>query len=338
MSDDQIEFYLETIRQQIAELPDGTQAQASVNVTLLRLAAAYQQMKTTLREAEAAEERLLQQNQELVERYYYYYDLFRSSPIAFLVIDRSGVILEANQAIARLLNVPQRYLTGSPFILYVEENCHLDLCNKLEQISQTQGGQIWHMTLRPREDSPFAVELHVNTVRGNNNLVEELHIGIYNLSRQQQQINLQSQQQQVNIQGAKPMTQLPYSLDGLRVLLVDDEADAREFITTVLESYGITVKAVATAAAALEELGQFQPDVLVSDLRMPGEDGRSLIRQVRELEAQNGGHIPAAAITAYLDEAREKSLEAGFEAHLHKLAQPRELIELIVQLAGHTQK
>ena len=69
---------------------------------------------------------------------------------------------------------------------------------------------------------------------------------------------------------------------------------------------------------------------------MPNEDGYSLIRQVRELEAQQGWHLPAAALTAYLLEDRDKALAAGFEAHLHKLAQPIELVELVAQLAGRT--
>lgn len=118
------------------------------------------------------------------------------------------------------------------------------------------------------------------------------------------------------------------------MLIVDDEADVRDFITAALELHGVRVTAVATAAAALERLEQFRPDVLVSDIRMPDEDGYSLIRKVRELEARWGGHIPAAALTAYLNEDRDKALAAGFEAHLHKLAQPIELVELVAQLAN----
>lgn len=130
------------------------------------------------------------------------------------------------------------------------------------------------------------------------------------------------------------MLQSPQSVEGLRVLVVDDEADIREFITVVLESQGMSVKAVASAAAALEVLEPFQPDVVVCDIRMPGGSGYDLIRQIRELEAKEGGHLPATAITAYQDEDKEESLKAGFDALLHKFAQPNEWVELIAKLAG----
>ena len=113
------------------------------------------------------------------------------------------------------------------------------------------------------------------------------------------------------------MSQLPQSLHGLRVL-VDDDSDMLEFITVMLESYGISVLAVANAAAAIEVLKPFQPDVLVCDIRMPDGSGYDLIRQIRILEAKEGGHLPATAITAYQDEDWEESRKAGFQAHLHK--------------------
>lgn len=132
------------------------------------------------------------------------------------------------------------------------------------------------------------------------------------------------------------MTQMPQSLKGLRVVVVDDEADIRDFITIVLESHGMSVKAVASAAAALELLEPFQPDVLVCDLRMPGGSGDDLIRQIRDLEAKQGRHLPATAITAYQNEDWEESQKAGFEAHLHKFTQPRKWVEMVGQLAGRS--
>jgi CheY-like chemotaxis protein len=93
---------------------------------------------------------------------------------------------------------------------------------------------------------------------------------------------------------------------------------------------------VASAAEALEVLERFHPNVLISDIRMPDEDGYSLIRKVRELEAKTGWHIPAAALTAYLEEDRSKAVAAGFEAHLHKLAQPTELVKMVTRLARGT--
>jgi CheY-like chemotaxis protein len=131
-----------------------------------------------------------------------------------------------------------------------------------------------------------------------------------------------------------PMSQLSQPLYDLRVLVVDDDTDILEFITVVLESHGISVLTVASAAAALEVLKQFQPNVLVCDIRMPGGSGYDLIRQIRNLEAKEGGHIRASAITAYQDEDWEESLKAGFEVHLHKFAQPNEWVEMITKLAG----
>ncbi|HEY9825424.1 MAG TPA: response regulator [Stenomitos sp.] len=134
------------------------------------------------------------------------------------------------------------------------------------------------------------------------------------------------------------MSQFLQVLTGLRVLVVDDTADDREFAIAVLSGSGIEVSAVASAAEALEELERFRPDVLLIDIRMPGDDGYSLIRQIRALEAEQGGHLAAAAITAYLDWDRQQSLDAGFEAHLHKLAQPEAWIEMVRGLAQHTSR
>lgn len=128
---------------------------------------------------------------------------------------------------------------------------------------------------------------------------------------------------------------IPQALDGLRVLVVDDEADARDLITVMLATHGIEVQAVASAAAALDALERFHPDVLVSDIRMPDGDGYSLVQRIRALEAKRGSHIPIAAMTAYLEEDREKARMAGFEAHLHKLAQPSEWVAMVTQLARY---
>jgi CheY-like chemotaxis protein len=130
------------------------------------------------------------------------------------------------------------------------------------------------------------------------------------------------------------MTQTLQSLKGLRVLVVDDEADIREFVAAILESYGVSLKTVASAAEAIEAIDQFQPEVLVIDIRMPNGSGYDLIRQIRALEANRGGHLPAGAITAYLEEDRQLALGAGYEAHLHKLAPPHEWVEMVAQLAG----
>jgi PAS domain S-box-containing protein len=127
----------------------------------------------------------------------------------------------------------------------------------------------------------------------------------------------------------------PPSLDGLRVLVVDDEADARQLLVAVLAQCKAEVTTVASVAEALEALEQLRPDVLVSDIEMPGEDGYSLIRKLRAMEAERGGHIPAAALTAHARvEDRMRALSAGYEMHVAKPVEPAELVMVIASLAG----
>jgi CheY-like chemotaxis protein len=124
-------------------------------------------------------------------------------------------------------------------------------------------------------------------------------------------------------------------LDGLRVLIVDDDVEGREAMTAVLEKEGVRVTAVSSPDEALEAIRRESPDVLLSDIEMPGEDGHSLIRRVRELPADRGGEIPAAALTAYArGEDRQKALRAGFQVHVAKPVRPEELTAVIAELAG----
>ena len=133
-----------------------------------------------------------------------------------------------------------------------------------------------------------------------------------------------------------PFDNLP-ELNGLRVLVVDDEADARELLATILGQYGVEVTAVATASEVLEALPRFKPDVLVSDIGMPGEDGYALIRKVRVLAAEQGGQIPAVALTAYARaEDRIRALASGFQLHMPKPVNPEELVAVVANLAGRT--
>jgi signal transduction histidine kinase/ActR/RegA family two-component response regulator len=127
----------------------------------------------------------------------------------------------------------------------------------------------------------------------------------------------------------------PASLQGLRVLAVDDEADTREMIRAVLEHCKMEVITAASASEALEAIVQLHPDVLLSDLGMPGEDGYALIAKVRALPAERGGHIPAAALTAYVRaEDRVKVLRSGFQLHVSKPLEPNELVAVVANLAG----
>jgi signal transduction histidine kinase/ActR/RegA family two-component response regulator len=124
------------------------------------------------------------------------------------------------------------------------------------------------------------------------------------------------------------------SLDGLQILLVDDEPDSLQILNVMLAEYGARVLAVASAAEALEALQWYKPDVLVSDLAMPGEDGYSLISKVKALEAESGKQIPAVALTAYVRvEDRARALAAGFNMFVPKPVEPNELITAIANLA-----
>ena len=152
--------------------------------------------------------------------------------------------------------------------------------------------------------------------------------------------NGHAQQDGVLIPSPAPAASIPavlngLRLDGVRVLIVEDEADARECMTVVLEDCGATVTAVDSVSAALRVLEQSPTDVLLSDLGMPGEDGYALIRQLRARERERGGRIPAAAVTAYArSDDRERILHAGFDAHVGKPVEPAELAQLVSELAG----
>jgi signal transduction histidine kinase/CheY-like chemotaxis protein len=129
----------------------------------------------------------------------------------------------------------------------------------------------------------------------------------------------------------------PSELEGLRLLVVDDEADTRTLLKAVLERCGASVVAVASAGEALAALKETRPDVLISDLGMPGEDGYTLIKKVRALSPEDGGQTPSAALTAYARvEDRMKVLRAGFQIHIPKPVEPAELITVVANLAGRT--
>ena len=124
------------------------------------------------------------------------------------------------------------------------------------------------------------------------------------------------------------------NLGGRRILVVDDEADAREILATILGRAGADVTVVASADEALETLRRWRPDVLVSDIGMPGDDGYVLIRKVRALRPEEGSQVRALALTAYArSEDRALALEAGFHTHIAKPVDPLELTALIAGLA-----
>ncbi|MBV9657900.1 MAG: response regulator [Verrucomicrobia bacterium] len=128
-----------------------------------------------------------------------------------------------------------------------------------------------------------------------------------------------------------------WDFHGVKVLFVDDEEDMRALARRLLEGQGASV---VTAGSVKEAMAWFEtetPDVLVSDIGMPGEDGYALIRWVRSLAPEEGGKVPALAVTAYARaEDRARATEAGFHLHLAKPVEPPELLRLVARLAGRT--
>ena len=125
------------------------------------------------------------------------------------------------------------------------------------------------------------------------------------------------------------------SLKGLRILLVEDDPDFRELVSEILEQTGGNVRSEASAAAAFATMLTFRPQLLVSDIAMPGEDGYSLMRRIRALDAEMGGEIPAIAVTAFTSaEDRKRASEAGFSAHIGKPVELAHLLAKMGQLSG----
>jgi PAS domain S-box-containing protein len=127
-------------------------------------------------------------------------------------------------------------------------------------------------------------------------------------------------------------------LDGVRVLVVDDEADALEMVATAFRSSGSEVATAESSSAALEAFSQAKYHVLISDLQMPGEHGYELLRKIRALENQDGDRILAIALSAHgRTEDRDRSLKSGFCAHMIKPVEPSDLVALVAGLVARTE-
>ena len=125
------------------------------------------------------------------------------------------------------------------------------------------------------------------------------------------------------------------TLTSVRVLVVDDDEDSREMIRAALELQGASATCVADAHQALAEFKKRRPDVVVSDIGMPGADGHAFLREVRALPRRRGGHVPAVALTAYAkgDDAT-RVLTAGYQVHVPKPVEPAELANVVATLTG----
>jgi CheY-like chemotaxis protein len=139
----------------------------------------------------------------------------------------------------------------------------------------------------------------------------------------------------VDAQGRSMSTADPPSVAGIRVILVDDEPDVRGAIAGLLERAGAEVLALESGASIDVAIGEFNPDVLVLDISMPGEDGYALIRRIRRLLKTDGRFIPAISLTAHArDEDRRHAIDLGFQEHLAKPVNVAELLTTVRRLAG----
>ncbi len=130
--------------------------------------------------------------------------------------------------------------------------------------------------------------------------------------------------------------ELTSKVRGMTILLVEDDKDSRDMLEMVLSLYGVGVESAESAAEAVEKVRTLKPDVLVSDIGLPGEDGYDLIRSVRSLPPGEGGKTPAIALTGYVSvQDRKLALDAGFQDHLPKPVNPNTLLELLVRLRSN---
>lgn len=144
----------------------------------------------------------------------------------------------------------------------------------------------------------------------------------------------QSSDSRPALRAAAPAAQARPSLEGIRVLAVDDDDDARELLRALLESRHAEVVVASSAREAFSLLGEAHPDVVVSDIAMPDEDGYGLIRRIRGLTEEEGGRTPAIAVTAYTGAAdRSRAMTAGFNHHVPKPVDVNHLVETILDLA-----
>src|SRR5207244_3983621 len=127
----------------------------------------------------------------------------------------------------------------------------------------------------------------------------------------------------------------PSRLEGVRVLVVEDDPQTLDVFTTLLARSGADVRPAASVREAVERVARAKPDVVVTDIAMPGEDGYALVRELRALEHERGGHLPVIAVTALATaEDRERALGEGFDDHLTKPVDPTDLIDAVARSAA----
>jgi signal transduction histidine kinase/CheY-like chemotaxis protein len=188
----------------------------------------------------------------------------------------------------------------------------------VKQLVELHGGKITAESAGPNQGASFVVILPVQAVRLDSD--PETPEALENEPKVRQRSYASDQE-----------------VAGLDVLVVDDEPDARALLKRLLEDCGAKVRVAASVKAALSAIAAQKPDVVVSDIAMPDEDGYSLIRRIRALGEQEGGTIPALALTAHVrTEDQQRALDAGFNLHLPKPVEPSELIASVAQLGTRT--
>jgi signal transduction histidine kinase/ActR/RegA family two-component response regulator len=184
----------------------------------------------------------------------------------------------------------------------------------VKQLVELHGGTVAAYSPGERQGATFTVTLPVQIIHQNDDKAEATNVGQYS-------------------QFDHP----PLSLRGVRVLVVDDEKDARALVERLLGEHGADVVPAATVDEALAILQSERPDILLSDIGMPEKDGYDLISAVRSLPNDHLANVPAAALTAFArSQDRTRALMAGFQAHVTKPVEPTELVAVVASLTGRT--
>jgi CheY-like chemotaxis protein len=176
------------------------------------------------------------------------------------------------------------------------------------------------------------VELHGGTVRAESDGRDAGTRFVMHLPRRRSPLTARDARKPAAAATAAP--DVP-RLDGLRVLIVDDDRESCEVMLEALRGYGASLRATMSASDAVDALSEFKPDLVLSDIAMPGRDGYAVLSEVRTLERTLGRHVPVAAVTAYAHaEDRERAIAAGFDEYLAKPVDPAALAFAVAALAA----